>query len=132
MIKNRILDHIGLQVTDAAAAAKWYMEVLGFALKGTFPDGENNVFFVSDSSGTVTYEIYQDETLPRQLQGKINHISYTSDDIEKDFAYCVQQGYEICTDGIEQLPQFWEHGVRYFKIRSVTGEEVEFCQKLPF
>ena len=30
MIKNRKMDHIGLAVTDLNAAAKWYMDVLGF------------------------------------------------------------------------------------------------------
>ena len=41
-----------------------------------------------------------------------------------------EQGYTICTDGIEGIPTFWEKGCRYFKLLTPTGEQVEFCQIL--
>ncbi len=34
------------------------------------------------------------------------------------------------TNGIEEIPSFWEKGIRYFKIASPTGEEFEFCEIL--
>ena len=56
--------------------------------------------------------------------------SFDSQDIEADYKFCVEQGYTITTDGIEGIPQFWANGVRYFKIASPTGEQLEFCQVL--
>jgi lactoylglutathione lyase len=61
---------------------------------------------------------------------KIDHISLVSTDIEADYRFCVSQNYIISTDGIENIPNFWDHGIRYFKIVSPTGEQIEFCQKL--
>ena len=131
MIKNRELDHIGMAVTDPAKAAAWYQDILGFKLTGKFPNNEGkDVYFVSNTSGGVTYEIYEGDNLPEACIGKIDHISYPSDDIEKDYAYALEQGYTICTDGIEGIPTFWDNGVRYFKILSASGEQVEFCQKV--
>ena len=120
-----------MAVTDPKADAEWYQEVLGFHLKGKFPDNDGKtVYFVANKDDSVVYEIYEGCDLPEGAIGKIDHISYPSDDIEKDYQFCVEKGYTICTDGIEALPSFWENGIRYFKILSPTKEEVEFCQRL--
>lgn len=131
MIQNRKLDHIGLAVTDVEADAAWYQQVLGLQVKGCFmnPNGRNT-YFLTTKDGSVTYEMYQDDTLPADAKGKIDHISYVSEDIEADYRYCVDAGYKICTDGVEGISYFWEKGCRYFKILSPTGEQVEFCQVL--
>ncbi|WP_343210723.1 VOC family protein [Anaerolentibacter hominis] len=130
MIKGRKLDHIGLAVTDVETTAKWYQDVLGFTVKGKFVGGGgNNVYFLQN--GDTVYEMYQPGSgLIPEVQGKIDHISYVSDDIESDYKYCMDQGYEVCTNGIEEIPQFWEKGCRYFKILSPTKEQIEFCQIL--
>lgn len=131
MIKNRKLDHVGLPSVDVELTAKWYMDVLGYKLIGTFIlPGDVKVMFIENVEGFV-YEIYPAEigANPEAL-GKIEHFCFVSDDIEKDYAYCVEQEYEIVTDGIESIPQFWDNGVRFFKIASPTGEAVEFCQKV--
>lgn len=130
MIKNRKHGHIGLATNDVEAAAKWYMDVLGFELIGDFtaPDGTRAKFL---KNCDVVYEMFQPaKPIPKELEGKIDHYSFDSADIEADYAYCVGQGYNITTDGIEGIPTFWENGVRYFKIASPTGEELEFCQVL--
>lgn len=131
MIKNRPLDHIGLAVSDVEADAAWYQEVLGLSVKGKFQNPEGrNVYFLSTADGSVTYEMYQDDSLAAGAKGKIDHISYVSNDIEADYKFCVNAGYDICTDGIEGIPNFWKQGCKYFKIKSPTGEQVEFCQVL--
>lgn len=129
MIQNRPLDHIGLAVTDVEASAAWYQQVLGLSVKGKFmnPNGKNT-YFLTTADGSVTYEMYEDASIPADAQGKIDHISYVSNDIEADYKYCVDAGYKICTNGVEGIPYFWENGCRYFKILSPTGEQVEFCQ----
>ncbi|MDD3795835.1 MAG: VOC family protein [Lachnospiraceae bacterium] len=131
MIKNRPLDHIGLAVTDVEADAAWYQKVLGFTVKGKFPSSDgHNVYFLTSKDGSVTYEMYQSDNLPADAIGKIDHISYVSNDIEADYRFCADAGYTISTDGIEGIPNFWEKGCRYFKIVSPTGEQIEFCQVL--
>lgn len=127
MIKGRKLDHIGLAVTDIEASRKWYCDVLGFEVIGHFYADETPVYFLKN--GDTVYEMYQ-EDLPETLQGKIDHISYVSEDIEADYAYCLAQGYEMATDKIEGIPTFWEKGCRFFKLATPTGEQVEFCQIL--
>lgn len=44
--------------------------------------------------------------------------------------YAVKQGYEITTKGIESIDRFWANGIRYFKIRTPGGEQIEFNQIL--
>ncbi len=129
MIKNRKMDHIGLATNDVEADAKWYMDILGFRILGKFNNQGDTVYFLNN--GDVTYEMYSaNPPLPEALSGKIDHISFVSYDIEADYKYCREHGYKITTDGIEQIDAFWEKGIKYFKIASPTGEELEFCQKL--
>lgn len=129
MIKNRKHGHIGLATNDVEADAKWYMDVLGFELIGDFKNNGSPVKFLKNCD--IVYEMYQaDPPLAPEVAGKIDHYSFDSTDIEADYKYCVEQGYTITTNGIESIPSFWENGVRYFKIASPTGEQMEFCQVL--
>ena len=127
MIKGRKLDHIGLAVTDLEASKNWYCDVLGFEVIGHFYAGDTPAYFIKN--GDTVYEMYE-EAIDEAVQGKIDHISFVSNDIEADYVYCQKQGYTICTDGIEGIPTFWEKGCRYFKLLTPTGEQVEFCQIL--
>lgn len=127
MIKGRKLDHIGLAVTNLEASKDWYCDVLGFEVIGHFHAGSTPVYFIKN--GDTVYEMYE-EDIPEAVQGKIDHISFVSHDIEADYAFCKEQGYAMATEKIEALPTFWEKGCRYFKLATPTGEQVEFCQIL--
>ena len=50
-------------------------------------------------------------------------------DIEEMYKKICENGYEVITDGIEQLP-FWDNGVKFFMIKGPNEERIEFCQKL--
>lgn len=128
MIKNRKMGHVGLAVTDIEASVRWYRDVLGFALIGSFtaPDGAPVRFL---RSGELVYEIFAPPG-GVEAPGKIDHLCFESADIEADYAYCQAQGYAFETQGIQSIPTFWERGIRYFKLLSPTGEAVEFCQIL--
>ncbi len=130
MFEGRKLDHIGIQVKDSEADAKFYMEKLGFELLAKFKSsrGEYYTWFVTN--GNITYEIYQSADIPDAAVGKVNHIAITSEDIEADYKYCLDNGYEITTNGVESIPSRWENGCKYFKVKSPTGEEIEFNQNL--
>ena len=49
--------------------------------------------------------------------------------IEEMYKKICENGYEVITDGIEQLP-FWDNGVKFFMIKGPNEERIEFCQKL--
>ena len=131
MIKNRKLDHLGLFTNDIDATVKWYCDVLGFSLIGDFVGADGTVVkFIRNESGICYELISPPEGFPALYDGRIDHLSYVSDDIEADYAYCMQQGYRCTTGCVQDLKTFWEKGSRYFKIGSPTGEEIEFCQIL--
>ena len=131
MFEGRLLDHIGIACLNPDENARWYMDKLNFTLKGRFPRKDDSGFstwFVTN--GPVTYEIYSRAAVPEDARGKVDHIALVSDDIESDYRYCVDNGYTICSKGIESIPDRFANGVRYFKVKSPMGEEVEFSQTL--
>lgn len=130
MIKNKKCDHIGLAVNDIEAATEWYKNVLGFELIGDFLSNHGSPCrFLKNND--IVYEITQPSKGIRPgAEGKIDHFAYQSDDIEKDYEFCKEQGYNIITNGVESIPTFWDNGCKFFKIASPTGEEIEFCQVL--
>ena len=131
-LKGRPLDHIGLACSDVETDVKFYQDVLGYQVIGKFPSAitGRNCYFLK--SGYTVYEVYQPNNLPETAYGKIDHIAFVSYDIEADYQFAVEQGYEISTNGIESIPnRFTKNGARYFKILSPTGEQVEFTQIIP-
>jgi len=130
MFEGRKLDHIGLQCVDSEKDATWYMEKLGFTLKGKFKSSRGDFYTWFVTNGQVTYEISQKADLDPMLQGKVDHIALNSTDIEADYKAAVDAGLTISTKGIEDIPSRWERGCRYFKVVSPTGEQVEINQDL--
>ena len=130
MFEGRKLDHIGLQAANSEEDAKFYMDKLGFKLKGKFKSSRGEFYTWFVTNGEVTYEISQNENLKPDAKGLVNHVALVSHDIEADYKYCVDNGYTICTKGIEEIPSRWEHGCRYFKVMSPAGEQIEFNQDL--
>ena len=130
MLENRKLDHIGFGTDNLEEAVRWYTNELGFKVIGecVAPDGTPIAFL---KGREFTYEIYQPVSgVDPKTAGKVDHIAFVSDDIEKDYAECMKRGYKDTTNGIQGIPSAWEKGNRYFKVLSATGEEVEFCQVL--
>lgn len=61
--------------------------------------------------------------------GAYQHVALDVRDIEEMYKKICENGYEVITDGIEQLP-FWDNGVMFFMIKGPNEERIEFCQKL--
>lgn len=130
MIKERKMAHIGLATNNIQKDAEWYEMVLGFESIGSFctPAGEQVRFLKGNG---IVYEMYQPfEPVRKECEGKIDHIAFKSEDIDADYRECMERGYCLSTDGIEEISTFWYRGIRYFKIKSPTEEEIEFCQIL--
>ncbi len=130
MIKNRKFGHLGMASSDIEATVAWYTENLGYKVTGDFMAPPIGRFvFIENEEGSI-YEIYPaGENEEAGAHGKIAHYCFDSEDIEKDYEYCVEKGYSFTTNGIEELP-FWDNGIKYFKISAPTGQEIEFCQIL--
>ena len=119
MIKGRKLDHIGLAVTDLEASKNWYCDVLGFEVIGHFYADETPAYFLKN--GDTVYEMYE-EAIAEAVQGKIDHISFVSEDIEADYAYC--PGDAIIRDRFENVCPCGEGAVAdviYKKIPEFLG-----------
>lgn len=124
------MSHIGLATNNIEENSQWYQQVLGLKKIGEFytPSGEQVCFLEGND---FLYEMYQPIVpVPEEKTGKIDHVALESVDIEMDYRNCVAQGYHISTKGIEEISAFWEKGIRYFKVTSPMGEEIEFCQIL--
>lgn len=125
------MDHIGLHCSDVEKNAQWYQDYLGFTVAGKFPGkGGHNVYFLENPEDGKMYEISQRDQLPGGATTRVDHIAYRSSDLERDYQYCAEHGYEIVSDGIEVSPNFWEKGSCCFKIQSPCGEVIEICQKI--
>lgn len=132
MIKTTGLDHIGVYLADPVKSADWYVKNMGFRITGDFTlkSGHHAIFIRDDASG-VTYELVgQPEGSPdyqRFLTGPsdVAHVAYGVADIEAAFKQAKDEDMEI-TEGIVELPEFWERGYKYFMVKTPTGEIVEF------
>jgi len=128
MIKGRKIGHLGLATNHIEKNLAWYIDVLGFEQIASFVTPKGEPVYFLQGNGFI-YEMYQPQpAVPKEQEGKIDHFAFDSADIEEDYKECVTAGYHITTNGIEEIPTFWERGIRYFKIASPTGEEFEFCQ----
>ena len=115
-------------IGGAEAVSYTQLDVYKRQVLACFPGPKHNCYFLKN--GDTVYEMYQNDALDPMVQAKIDHSAFESNDIEADYKFCVEAGYEICTNGIEEIPRFWDNGFRYFKIVSPTGEQIEFGQIL--
>ena len=130
MFRNRKLDHLGIATSDLEKSVNWYVDVLGFEVFGEcIAEDGTPIKFIKNDQG-IKYEIFQLPNLGPEEVDHINHISLVSDDIEKDYEYCVSKGFKVTTDGIQGIGTAWEKGCRFFKIEGPSGEQIEFDQIL--
>ena len=131
MLANRKLDHLGLFTKEIEETVRWYCENLGFQLYGDYRTRDGfTCKFIRNAAGIAYELILPPKDADVTFHGRIDHIAYVSEDIEADYAECMEKGYPCTTDGVQFLENFWERGSKYFKIATSTGEEIEFCQVL--
>lgn len=121
------LQHVGLPVNDLDATIAFY-EGLGFEnIYETVNQaaGERVAFL---RLGSLTMEAYENRQAALR-SGAIDHLAVDVKDIEGCYELAREQGYEIVSQGIEDLP-FWENGVRFFIILGPNRERIEFNERL--
>lgn len=121
---NREIDHINLSVPNIQEAVDFYTGVLGFKIVGEYFLGQMRFVFVSN--GTISYEIMQK---PEFAVGVLEHMAYSSTDLQKDFDYFKQLDSNLILSEINFIQGLFENGMYFFFIKSPTGERIEFCQR---
>ncbi len=119
------IQHIGIPAADVETACRFY-EGLGFErVFETVILGSQKVAFLQ--SGNLILETYEAD--PVLAAGAVDHIAVDCRDITAAYELACGQGYQIISDGIEELP-FWENGVRFFMIEGPNREKIEFDERL--
>ena len=119
------LDHLGIPTNDIAKTIAFY-EGLGFAvtLRSTFEGTDTPVAFLQMKD--IIIETYENHRAAMQ-DGAINHVALKVTDVETAFKMMKDSGYEMIHDQIQHQP-FWDKGFRFFMIRGVNNERIEFGQ----
>lgn len=118
--------HIGLPTNDIEKTIEFY-ESLGFEviLKTYNEKAKEKVAFLQIQNYCIeTFENGQ----AAMTDGAYQHVALDVEDIEAMFQKICKNGFDVITDGIEELP-FWENGVKFFMIKGPNAERIEFCQK---
>ncbi|GEM_PF-1947106 len=135
MVTIKNLQHIGILVPDVDEASRWYIEKSGFVKRAEFMVGGSRVIFVFNEASGILCELIQRPDGSKEARdieangGRIDHIAYEVEDLEKELAAAKAAGMEII-EGIEQVPEFWDHGFAYILTRAAGGEKVEYCKVL--
>jgi glyoxylase I family protein len=81
------IEHVAFVMQDPAAAAKWYVDNLGFTIKRSM-DESPFTHFLADDSGKVMIELYRQPHLRvpdyRDTDPLLLHLALVSDDVEAD------------------------------------------------
>ena len=119
--------HIGLPTDDLKKTIEFYKS-LGFeVILETYNEkAKEKVAFLQIQNYCI--ESFENGQAV-MADGAYQHVALDVRDIEEMYKKICENGYEVITDGIEQLP-FWDNGVKFFMIKGPNEERIEFCQKL--
>lgn len=119
--------HIGLPTNDLKKTIEFYKS-LGFeVILETYNEkAKEKVAFLQIQNYCI--ESFKNGQAV-MADGAYQHVALDVRDIEEMYKKICENGYEVITDGIEQLP-FWDNGVKFFMIKGPNEERIEFCQKL--
>ncbi len=89
------IEHVGIQVHAPAAMADWYEKHLGFECRRS-ADAPVPVRFISDDSGKVMLEVYNNPEAPMPDYPKLNplvlHVAFACDDLKATAERLVRAG----------------------------------------
>lgn len=119
--------HIGLPTNDLSKTVTFY-KGLGFkVILETYNEkAKEKVAFLQ--IGDYCIETFENG-MAEMKDGAYQHVALDVKNIEDMYKKICENGYDVITDGIEELP-FWENGVKFFMIKGPNEERIEFCQKL--
>ena len=121
-----VFEHCAFNVPDAAAAAAWYVQHLGFHVVRAV-DGPPHTRFLADETGRMVLEIYtnRNASIPdyHQQHWLVVHLAVVSRAADADRARLEAAGATLAT--IDELPD----GSRLIMVRDPWGICVQLCQR---
>jgi len=119
-------EFIKIPTTDLQKTMKFYLN-LGFeTILKTFDRKANEQVAYLKLKNIV---IISNENLNTNEKLGVVDISINTSDIEKTFKNCKNRGYDLSYDEIQDL-SFGKTRVRFFSVRGLSEEKIEFYQKL--
>lgn len=119
-------EFIKISTTDLQKTMKFYLN-LGFeTILKTFDRNANEQVAYLQFKNII---IKSNENLNVNEKLGIIDISINTSDIEKTFKNCKNRGYDISDDEIQDL-SFGGTRVKFFSVRGLSEEKIEFYQKL--
>lgn len=108
-----------LAVTDRAAAASVLTTVFGFTAAGD-----------RLTLGSQSIALIPAATTP--THGRIDHLALAVNDVDATLATLLSRGARLdgtTPEGPNEIPEFWENGVRYVFLQGPEGARIELCAK---
>lgn len=119
-------EHFALNVPDARAMARWYVENLGLQVIRSL-DATPHTHFLGDETGRVFFEIYTNPTAPvpdyTTPHPLVLHVAYCTADAGAMQAKLLAAGAKLFSD--ETFPD----GTRLIFVRDPWGLPVQLCQR---
>lgn len=119
-------EHLALNVPDAPAMARWYVEHLGLQVLRQKAEAPFTTF-LGDDTGRVFLEIYSNPAAPRPHRGTdhplVLHVAFVSTDARADATRLVAAGGTLFLE--EPLPD----GSLLIFVRDPWGVALQLCQR---
>jgi len=123
----RKIEHVGIMVRSLEKSIPFYEKVVGLKHVETMvhTNGVIRLAFLSFPGFPETeIELIEGFTGELASEGKVHHVAFTVDDIEKEYARVRELDVAGLDDAITSLP----NGSRYFFFRGPDNESIEFFQ----
>ena len=121
-----LFEHFALNVADAGAHARWYVQHVSFQIVRQKPDAPFT-HFLADSNGRVVLEIYANPAAPLPdypgMHPLCFHLALISFDARGDQARLVRAGASFVSE--ENLAD----GGRLIMLRDPWGVPLQLCQR---
>lgn len=108
-----------LAVTDRAAAVSMLTDVFGFTLQGDRLTLGSQSIALLTAPGTPEH-------------GRIDHLALAVTDVDATLATLLARGARLdgtTPQGPNEIPEFWDSGVRYVFLQGPEGARIELCAK---
>ena len=118
-------EHVGIQVTNIETSKDFYQKVVGLEFMDEFihTNGETKLAFLG-LDGSIIVELIEGKKTDFPSEGKVHHIAFTVDGIEKELERIVSLGISLIGEEITTLP----NGAKYFFFYGPDSEFVEFFE----
>ena len=118
-------EHVGVQIIDIEKSIKFYQDVVNLELIDQFihTDGKLKLAFLG-LNGEIIVELIEGYNTDLPEEGKVHHIAFKVNEIEKEKQRLVGLGVELIFNDITTLP----NGAKYLFFKGPDREWIEFYE----